>query len=175
VPFPKWGLGECPKAHQLAEDSAAGVRDRQSERRDWRGGARLARVVRAGPGPRYDLIPPTAPALTPQLELAGSLESSLQELKRSLVTGVTKVQTVARLSKEIAPETPSHSRRLCRRGGPPEPPGAHAGLRSQCEHGLRGCQGSRRNREGCSWEAAAATDLDRISDGVREASRRFQA
>jgi methyl-accepting chemotaxis protein len=108
------------------------------------------------------------------LELAGSLESSLQELKRTSLTGVTNVHTVARLSKEIAAET----HRIL---GDSADGVARRSLLALTEVSV--VNASAASEAGKAAEeienavagiAAAAADLDRISDGLREASRRFQ-
>jgi methyl-accepting chemotaxis protein len=108
------------------------------------------------------------------LELAGSLESSLQELKRTSVTGVTNVQTVARLSREIAAETHrilgDSADGVARRSllALTQVSAVNASAASEAATAAEEIEGA------VAGIAAAAADLDRISDGLREASHRFR-
>ena len=108
------------------------------------------------------------------LELAGSLETALQQLKQTSATGVTSVHTVARLSREIAAET----RRIL--GDSSD----GVARRTMLELAKVSAGNARAAREAAAAAdeiesalvgiAAAASELDRISDGLRGASRRFQ-
>jgi methyl-accepting chemotaxis protein len=108
------------------------------------------------------------------LELAGSLETSLQQLKRTSVSGMSSVHTVARLSREIAAET-------------------HRILGDSADGVARRTMTTladvSRTNALAAAEAAAAADqietamagilvaadeLGRISEGLKSASRRFQ-
>jgi methyl-accepting chemotaxis protein len=108
------------------------------------------------------------------LELAGSLESSLQQLKRTSVSGVTNVHTVARLSREIAAQThrilgdssDGVARRTMRALA--EVSGSNASAATEA------AEAAEEIGSAMSGIAAAASDLDRISDGLRDASRRFR-
>jgi methyl-accepting chemotaxis protein len=108
------------------------------------------------------------------LEIAGSLESSLQELKRSSVTGVTNVQTVARLSREISAETHrilgDSADGVARRSllALTQVSAVNASAASEAATAADEIEMA------VAGIGAAAADLDRISDGLREASRRFQ-
>jgi methyl-accepting chemotaxis protein len=108
------------------------------------------------------------------LELAGSLETSLQQLKRTSVTGVTNVHTVARLSREIAAQT----QRIL---GDSSDGVARRTMVALTEVSMANARAAREAAEAAMeiegalvGIAAAASDLDRISDGLRGASRRFQ-
>jgi methyl-accepting chemotaxis protein len=108
------------------------------------------------------------------LELAGSLESSLQELKRTSMRGVTNVQTVARLSQEIAVETHrilgNSSDGVARRSLTALRGVSAANVLAAAEAG----KATQEIEGATAGIAQAASDLDRISDGLRDASRRFQ-
>ena len=106
--------------------------------------------------------------------LAGSLESSLQALKRTSVTGMSNVHRVARLSREIAAET----HRIL---GESSDGVARRTMRTLKEvsagNGQAASEAAKAAHEiesAMAGIAAAASDLDRISDGLRGASRRFQ-
>jgi hypothetical protein len=108
------------------------------------------------------------------LELAGSLESSLQELKRASISGVTNVHTVARLSKEIAAETHrilgDSADGVARRSMLALTAVSVVNASAASEAGTA----AEEIEMAVAGIAAAASDLDRISDGLREAARRFQ-
>jgi methyl-accepting chemotaxis protein len=108
------------------------------------------------------------------LRLAGSLESSLQELKRTSATGLTSVQAVARLSREIAAQTErivgessdGVARRTVLALAQVSAANAHAAAEA--------AEAAEEIEAALAGISAGAADLDRISDGLRDASRRFQ-
>jgi methyl-accepting chemotaxis protein len=108
------------------------------------------------------------------LELAGSLESSLQELKRTSMTGVANVQMVAQRCQEIAAETHrilgASSDGVARRSmlALKEVSVVNASAATEAAKAAEEIEGA------VAGITAAASDLDRISDGLRDASRRFQ-
>jgi methyl-accepting chemotaxis protein len=107
------------------------------------------------------------------LKLAGSLGSALQELQRTSLSGVVNVQAVARLSREIAEQT----HRIL---GDSSDGVARRSLRALSEvSGANATAAVEASMAATEIEAAmagianAASELDRISDGLRDASRRF--
>ena len=108
------------------------------------------------------------------LELAGSLETSLQDLKRTSVTGMSNVQTVARLSREIAVETHrilgDSSDGVARRTMRALAEVSDTNARSAAE----AAEAAREIESTMTGIATAASNLDRIAEGLRGASERFQ-
>jgi methyl-accepting chemotaxis protein len=107
------------------------------------------------------------------LKLAGSLGSALQELQRTSLSGVVNVQAVARLSREIAEQT----HRIL---GDSSDGVARRSLRALSEVSVANATAAvEASMAATEIEAAmagianAASELDRISDGLRDASRRF--
>jgi methyl-accepting chemotaxis protein len=108
------------------------------------------------------------------LVLAESLESSLQELKRTSMSGVSNTQAVARLSQDIAVQVHhilgDSADGVARR--------AMLALSAvSAENASAADEASRAAHDietAMAGIAAAASDLERIADGLRDASRRFQ-